>query len=423
MAYGNINFLQSPKKGHLIVVVVLSLWAAVICGSLFYSGAAKKELPQSLAPVFSDSGPEEEQAKPQEVDCSQHPYVVGPKPSFDVARKIAYVSRHVGTTADFKYMADNLQLENVEYFDCTSWYEFKDSREKYMTIIDNGKLDQICSEYDAIFVSDLLADGWAFIVGEKPKCKNVFFVVTNRFDVGVQEHERKQWYDDVNRALNRKDDYRIRLVVNNLFELPFMENRGVSIPSKETIPIIRPFGSTTIPAKKEKVKEEPCLLIARVEQDRVLMHQLVKDNTGYDCKVLDGHYGGPKTLNRYNSIVVHLPYQVSIMKMWENLNYGILMAIPSPSFFTKICDENDCKQKADVFETKNVFDEKTWQNFVDFYLPGWEECFLQFDNWGQLQEIIEKRSFEKDINICRDKMLDMRDSNLQQWKTVLKSII
>lgn len=422
MAYGNINFLQSPKKGHLIVVVVLSLWAAVICGSLFHSGAAKKELLQTLAPVFSDSKPEEEQAKPQEVDCSQHPYVVGPKPSFDVARKIAYVSRHVGTTADFKYMADNLQLENVDYFDSSDWLKFRDSKENYEAFVENDKIREICSQYDAIFVSDLLSDGWPFIMGEKPKCKNVHFVVTNRFDYGVRNPDRKQFSDDLTRALNRQDEYRAKLVVNNLFEVPYMESRGVKIPELDKTPLIRPFGSTTIPPNKDQVKEESCLIIARVSQDRTLLHQLVKDNTGYDCKVLEGHYGGPRTLNRYNSVVVHLPYQVSIMKMWENLNYGILMAIPSPEFFTKICNENTCGETEDVFETKKVFDDKKWKDYVDFYLPGWEDCFLQFNSWDQLKEIIQKRTFEIDINMCRDRMLDVRDVNLKMWKDVLKNI-
>lgn len=425
MAYGNINFLQSPKlRAHLIIVVVLGLWVVVICGSLLYTGISKSERPQTVAPVFSDSKPIEQASddKPKEIDCSNRPYVVGPKPAFDVARKIAYISRHVGTTADFKYMADNLQLENVEYFDCTSWFEFKDSRENYGSVIGDGKLSKICSQYDAIFISDLLADGWGFIMGEEPKCKNVYFVVTNRFDVGVRDSERKQWNDDFNRALNRKDDFRVKLVVNNLFEIPYIENRGVEIPEKDKVPLIRPFGSTTIAANTGAVKEEPCLIIARVEQDRTLMHQLVKDNTGYDCKVLDGHYGGPRTLNRYDSVVVHLPYQVSIMKMWENLHYGILMAIPSPEFFTKICNENNCGQTADVFETKKVFDDKTWSEYVDFYLPGWENCFLLFDSWDHLKEIIAKRTFDKDINICRDKMLDMRDANLKQWKELLKSI-
>lgn len=422
MAYGNINFLQGSKfRVHTILIAVLLVWGIVIGGSFLYSYSSTAHETQSVTPVFADSKADTVGDAPKPVDCSEHPYVVGPKPQFDVARKIAYISRHVGTTADFKYMSDNLQLENVEFFDCSKWFGFRDSKEKYASLIEKGDRDKICSEYDAIFISDALADGWPFIMGEH-QCKNVYFVVTNRFDYGVRHEERKEFYEDVNRALSRTDGFNLKLVVNNLFEIPYMENRGIVIPEKDKVSLIRPFGSTTVSANKDEVKGEPCLLIARVDQDKNLMHGLVKDNTGYDCKVLEGHYGGPKTLSKYNSIVVHLPYQVSIMKMWENLNYGTLMAIPSPEFFTQICNEHKCGQTEDVFETKKVLDDKIWKDYIDFYLSGWENCFLQFDSWDHLKEIIEKRIFMKDINICRDKMLDMRDENLKKWKKVLNEL-
>lgn len=40
-----------------------------------------------------------------------------PGPKFDVTKRIAYISRHVGTTTDFQYMAKHLLLENVDYYD------------------------------------------------------------------------------------------------------------------------------------------------------------------------------------------------------------------------------------------------------------------------------------------------------------------
>ncbi|SGZ57778.1 CIC11C00000000193 [Sungouiella intermedia] len=416
MALGSMFPHNSKFKVHIVLVVVLLVWGVVIGGSIFYSRSSKVIEHHTIPSAFTDSKSELVDNISKEEDCSKRPYIVEPKAQFDVAKKIAFISRHVGTTADFRYMAYHLQLENVEFLDCKSWFGFRDTKEKYASLVKSGKRDEICSQYDAIFISDTLSDGWPFIMGEH-KCKNVHFVVTNRFDYGVRDDEQKDFHDDVSRALNRKDGYNLKLVVNNLFEIPFMESRGVVVPEKDKSPLIRPFGFTTLAASKEEVNKEPCLLIGRVDQDKELMHLLVKKHTGHDCKVLVGQYGGPRTLSRYHSIVVHLPYQVSIMKMWENLNYGTLMAIPSPKFFTKICNENTCGQTEHVFETKKVFKD-TWHEYVDFYLPGWEKCFVQFDSWDHLKDIIEKREYVNDINTCRDMMLDMRDENLKQWKKV-----
>lgn len=419
----NTNWKFSRPRSTLLVAFV-TVWAVLIFGGLAFSH--KYKIAESISYLHAGENhaktPTTTTPLPLPSACVeklQIPYEIGPKPKFNIAMKYAYISRHIGTTTDFRYMAENLQLENVDFYDSEQWFGFKTSKEQYMKVIRDGIRDKICSEYDAIFISDSLADGWGFIVGEEPKCKNVVFVTTNRFDIGVQEHQRPQFYEDFNRALNRQDEYRIKILPNNLFEIPFMESRGMRVPKLARAPLIRPFGYTTIGAKKEKQKREPCLIIARVDQDRHLMHDLVRDNTEFDCKVLEGHYGGPRTLSEYNSIVVHLPYQVSIMKMWENLAYGTLMAIPSPKFFSKICSEHHCGQTADVFETKHVIGEEKWSQFVDFYLPGWEKCFLRFDSWENLKKILESRDYEDLVNYCRDKMVDMREQNLKEWKDFL----
>lgn len=345
------------------------------------------------------------------------------KPHFNIARKIAYISRHVGTTADFKYMADNLQLENVDYFhpEEHNWYGYSELREKYLSINKNGIREKLCTEYDAIFISDSLSDGWGYLV-DGPKCKNIVFIVTNRFDYGVHWKEREEFLKDFNFALNRNDDQRIRVIANNPFEYEYMKNRGVSFPGDIPPPVIRPFGYTTIEEKPEPIDAEKCIIINRVEQDTVLLNLLMKEKMGVECKIIDWKYGGPRTLSKYESIVVHLPYQVSIMKMWENLAYGILTAIPTPRFFTEICTQGECREARDVFETKKVVGEEKWTNYVEYYDKEWEQCFIQFDNWDQLKNLLESRDYQKNINACRNKMMDLRDKNLKAWKAFLDTL-
>lgn len=428
MAQINTNFFKAYNpRVHLLILAVLLLWAVVIFAGYTVTHQGNVELGSHKVSSDdiskSNSNEIDEKYEPEilpDQTCLIQPYEVGAIPKFNVAKRIAYVSRHVGTTADFKYMAENLQLENVDYINPKDWYGFQDSKENYKKLIKNGHRDRICSDYDAVFISDSLTDGWGFIMDEDIKCKNVVFVVTNRFDYGARADEKAMFKEDMTRAINREDEFKVKIIQNNNFEVDYMKNRGVKFPSND-VPLIRPFGYTSIPQNQDNFKQEDCLIIARVDQDKILMHDLVREKTGFDCKVLEGKYGGPRTLSKYNSIVVHLPYQVSIMKMWENLAYGTLMAIPSPKFFTQICSENSCKQTEDVFETKNVFGAEKWVDHVDWYLQDWKECFVQFDSWDQLKEIIGKRDYQKSINVCRDKLMDLREHNLREWKKFLMS--
>lgn len=344
-------------------------------------------------------------------------------PVFDVSKKIAYISRHLGTTVDFKYMAKHLQLENVDYYDSAEAFEMIEPPEKYREQVTSGEVEKFCSTYDAIFISDKLADGWPFIMDGEQPCRNIFFIVTNRFDVTVlKDNGHDAYVRDFNHSLNRDDEYRAKIIVNNAFEVPYMVDRGVDNPDYQ--PLIRPFGFNSV--STQKVNDEdidvPCLIIGRVDQDRFLMNDLVRQYTSHECKVLELYYGGPRTLSLYQSIVVHLPYQVSIMKMWENLAYGVLMAVPSPEFFNKICSENKCTQVDDAFETKKVLGEETWYKYIDFYLPEWEKCFITFDSWEELDKVLAEKKYMENINHCRNKMEDLRELSLQSWKEVLLNL-
>lgn len=394
-----MSFVTMHKKIGILVAVGL-FWGLAV---LLYPSARNPE-EDRLGKIIS-------------VNASKGPA------KFNVAKRIAYVSRHIGTTTDFKYMAKHLQLENVDYYDSSEFYGFQAPQDEYRTIVDDGTVQRICSTHDAVFISDSLADGWPFIMDGKQACKNVVFVVTNRFDIGVVDaDEKKAFARDLNHSLNRDDEYRGRIVVNNPFEIPYLENRGVEVPDGQ--PLIRPFGYNSVKATELEDDEEDfsCLIIRRVTQDENLLRELIEEHTSHRCKLLKAHYGGPKTLSKYHSIVVHIPYQVSIMKMWENLSYGVLMAIPSPEFFTEICEENNCAETVDVMEPKKIVGPAQWPKYVDFYLPGWEKCFIQFSSWDQLDEILTKKEYLKDINHCRNMMEDLRESSLESWKKFLLEI-
>ncbi len=49
-------------------------------------------------------------------------------------------------------------------------------------------------------------------------------------------------------------------------------------------------------------------------------------------EVLSQQYGGPQVLKEYK-FFIYLPYQFSTMKMYENMNNGVLIAIPTKNYY------------------------------------------------------------------------------------------
>jgi hypothetical protein len=51
--------------------------------------------------------------------------------------------------------------------------------------------------------------------------------------------------------------------------------------------------------------------------------------------VLPHDYGGPLVLKEYK-FFIYLPYQFSTMKMYENMNNGVVVAIPTKKYYKEI---------------------------------------------------------------------------------------
>lgn len=345
-------------------------------------------------------------------------------PTLFMSKKYLYISRHPGTTTDFRYMASTLNLTHVSYLDSEPLVKFKSNKKEYSKFLINGWVDDLCSEYDVIFLSDSLADGWSFFMDESDNgCDaTIVFIITNRFDVGIEFDDRDEWYRDFNTTLKRDDMKRTRIVANNPFELAHLKYRNIVVPDDSII--IRPFGYTEIQPKMipEDEKDLDCIIVSRVEHEKYLVPKLIQSKTSHNCTIFSNRYGGPLTLNQYNSIVIHFPYQVSTMKMWENAAYGVITAIPSPDFYTKICDQYWCKNSRDAFSPKDEVKDEDWWHYVDFYMPEFSECFVQFDSWDELDTLLTEKSYLDNAEACMEKMEKAREDNLEAWREFLMSI-
>lgn len=90
-------------------------------------------------------------------------------------------------------------------------------------------------------------------------------------------------------------------------------------------------------------------------------------------------------------LFVYFPYQFSTMKVFQNSNYGVIMAIPTPRFLKKIMlkDPNELEVKLFIKNSKLY----SWTKYIDVYAPKYINMHLQFDNWIELFNIIKTAHF------------------------------
>ena len=106
-------------------------------------------------------------------------------------------------------------------------------------------------------------------------------------------------------------------------------------------------------------------------------------------------YGGPLTLKNKSKLFVYIPYNFSTMKVFQNANYGILTAIPTPRFYLEfIMNKTDLKN-LDPAIIKLVENKPDWTEYFDVYNSKYIDMYVLFDNFDQLVELIEKKDLDE----------------------------
>ena len=181
--------------------------------------------------------------------------------------------------------------------------------------------------------------------------------------------------------------------------------------------LIRPIGLAPISKiNKKEIFHNKVAVINNRNQGEILSPILKKLNISFN--ILQSKYGGPLTLTNYKAII-HIPYQVSVMKMMENLRYGIPMIIPSERLLREILDNN-----------KNIVINYRWVKFalnikngtkkyIEFYNDEFKEIFIYFDNFVELPNIIENTNFT-DLSLKeKEFMKNYEKKMLKIWSEVL----
>ena len=318
-----------------------------------------------------------------------------------IGKKILYVSRHEGTIANFDYIAKHLGF-NITVLKPD--YGYRGKPKCYVEDKCRSFVKEKCSEFDFIIISDIIPDSYIYVTN---KCnKKIILEITNRFDYSVKD---KTYYKVMAQAVKKKN---VIVAENNPFEVYHACEKNIFIANYY---LIRPVGNPPNNIIKKEHGEYHdivgTIFNRNLQTSRLLEEKLNKIKLTH--KILPVIYGGPLVLATYKAIIM-LPYQVSVMKMMENIRYGVPMIIPSEKLIRELIK---AKYK---FAAKQLFNIPNGvRKYIEFYNDEFRDLFIYFDSFNDLPNILKNTDFKAIREKEKKFMKSYEPKVLKMWSEVL----
>ncbi|KAI8614041.1 hypothetical protein BC830DRAFT_416550 [Chytriomyces sp. MP71] len=306
------------------------------------------------------------------------------------------------------------------------------------TLIDSGWVRSLCDVSDVIIVADTLPDARPLLLSllekdEMRRCQsNIVIELTNRFDWMVSDNEA---YYRMIRNLTLNPPRNLWWTANNPFEEAFMRTRVGVVPN---VTLLRSMGAWDVDHVKDRdgiLKRTFTMPKTRNFEELNLLNMVATINdTDHSNRPLVDHiydfycmplarlpkrYGGPLALLQYKAFL-HIPYQTSVMKFYENVAAGVPQIIPSPRLLRQLSksevhhlfgtwldkleeaslflfnpdfhriayDNHKLRGDKDDWEDLKRDYRATWTELSDFHRKEFEPFVYYFDSFAELAEMI-----------------------------------
>ena len=349
-----------------------------------------------------------------------------PAPAPEPVIKILHITNHPGTIQNINQVATYI---NTSYYTTTSqgiqldittrpWnYGYYVSKLRADEIFKTFQEQNIISRYDILLFTDTSMYALPFLQNLDSHHCGIIIYITNRFDWGMQEihnpYERREYYNLFSQA-TRIAGNRVQIIADNEYDIFYTKTRA-------QIEFAFP----------KCIRQSPYIINSNLVAP--IHSKFFIQNRGTDISsyagILDGleiQYDIFDTINRYRDKahiaeyigVLHLPYQVNIQSLMENLGAGIIHYIPSKSFFRKLlADKQLDKQLDNQLDNHWYYWEERGQpahlleqsiELAEWYSPELAPWFIYFDSWEELAAIY-RASASKSIQNIRTR------ANIIQW--------
>ncbi|KAJ3237479.1 hypothetical protein HDU81_009423 [Chytriomyces hyalinus] len=304
--------------------------------------------------------------------------------------RVLYYNTHSGTQTNMQHIMIRLGIPLV-HFNPSAIRDANAMQDpRAIELVNAGFARAVCEGFDFVVVADTFPHARPLIQSliaeeEENRCQGTIIVaeLTNRFDWGVADSDL--YYKLIWQVSNPANKIRNLLwVENNPFESRNLADQTMATPDFR---LLRPMGYASVPARN--LSSEECDRVALFTDGKYFSPlRYMLEDFDIPLQILDRNYGGPLTLVKYRAYV-EMPYQVSTMKLYENLAAGVVTFIPSAKFLEELIFKEFLWfiPTAEFFRTGAPgVAGPDWTRHMDYYHPDLSPYLYYFDSWEHLRE-------------------------------------
>lgn len=326
--------------------------------------------------------------------------------------KTLHLTSHVGTRKNienvFNYlnMGDQLVTESCVY---TGFYINAQVADEIWTYYQNE--DKLVG-YDCLLFTDTTMIARPFLQNLDKHNFFIIIYVTNRFDWGFfgrEDHDYLKLYSEVSSIY----DNRVIFCADNNYDQYYAKVHNISFLYEKCINLTPQLcDKIHLPSKNKFFIYNRGTKINNYE-DILKTHNIDYDIFGENYN----RYKDSEEICEYTGFI-HLPYQVNIQSLWENLGYYIIYFIPSKKFIKELIaaeswyywEEKDRPQ----FLEQSI-------DFSEWYTDENTCLFEYFDSWSDLES--KSKNITPDYLIQKKEtikkfMMNSNENNLLKWQNI-----
>ncbi|KAJ3224949.1 hypothetical protein HDU81_008242 [Chytriomyces hyalinus] len=366
--------------------------------------------------------------------------------SFHNTPRITYFNGHRGCNENLRGVLAKFRL-NFNVLDPRKLTNYGMGEADARLLVESKWVKALCNHSDVIIVADTVPDARGILLSllEKDEAKRctskVVVEMTNRFDWMVGDS--RQYYDML-RKLVQSPPPNLFWTANNPFEEAFFRTQVGMSPN---VTLLRSMGAwdvdTQIKTEKtimsrifeaaglnrnelrwrKQIDHQAQESLCTIKNTEITTRPLVGDLMDYYCMPivqLSKKYGGPVGLLKFKGFV-HFPYQVSVMKFYENVAMGVPQVIPTARLLRAVSRTNnhhlfstwlDKLEESSLYLFNpdyhdRVYDHEhnprdwtglndidrpyhaTWTELSDFHKKEFQPFVYYFDSFAELAELVK----------------------------------
>jgi hypothetical protein len=340
--------------------------------------------------------------------------------------KALHITNHKGTIRNINNVIHMLNMDldmDLETRNCNFpfFISFQDSHaiwNEYKDIVCGGGFDYLIFTDTSMYARPFLQ----FLHSHKAK---IIIYVTNRFDWGMWGFIDRTFYE-LYSAMSHRESERVVFCSDNKYDMFYASLHNIRFLFDTNIRLTPKLSEQLVMPLEKNVDEGRIFIYNRGTKLDKYEAVLKRLSVVYDIfgPIPDTPYVDEKHICEYVGYL-HLPYQVNIQSLWENLGAYIIYFIPSVKFIKELISNTDWYYWEEK-SGKSYYNVELVEKSID--LSEWycdeNACLFEyFDSWEHLKEILGSKykswqyiSTKKET--IRKYMIENEKVNMNRWRDI-----